>query len=165
MTRKRRRLLVLLAGLGALGIATALVLSAFEDTLVFFYSPSDFAERPVIGERAVRLGGLVESGSVRRGDGLLAEFAVTDGAHAVRVRTDRPLPDLFREGQGVVVEGRLGDDGIFAASTVLARHDEAYMPPEVADALKRAGTWHGEGPLPATGPGAGPGAGSGELAP
>lgn len=146
MTRKRRRLYVLLlCGLG-LGSATALTLTAFQDNLVFFRSPSDImAERPA-PDRAFRLGGLVEAGSVERGIGAdgrpSAVFRVTDGAHAVRVTYSGVLPDLFREGQGVVTLGRLLPDGIFRASEVLARHDETYMPPEVADALKRAGHWN-----------------------
>jgi cytochrome c-type biogenesis protein CcmE len=153
MTRKRRRLTVLLlAGLG-LGSATALTLTAFQDNLVFFRSPSDVAAERPAPERAFRLGGLVESGSVERetaADGRpVARFRVTDGAHVVPVSYTGVLPDLFREGQGVVTLGRLGPDGVFHASEVLARHDETYMPPEVADALKRAGHWNpAEGAAP-----------------
>jgi cytochrome c-type biogenesis protein CcmE len=144
--RKRRRLWVLaLCALG-LGSATALTLTAFQDNLVFFRSPSDIAATPPAPERAFRLGGLVESGSVERAApttaGPLVRFRVTDGAHAVQVAYAGVLPDLFREGQGVVTLGRLGADGIFRASEVLARHDETYMPPEVADALKRSGHWN-----------------------
>ncbi|WP_207537490.1 cytochrome c maturation protein CcmE [Sabulicella rubraurantiaca] len=146
MTRKRRRLYVLLlCGIG-IGSATALTLTAFQDNLVFFRSPSDIAaERPPEG-RAFRLGGLVESGSVERHgayDGRPAiRFRVTDGQHTVPVVFTGVLPDLFREGQGVVTQGVLGTDGVFRAREVLARHDETYMPPEVADALKRAGHWN-----------------------
>jgi len=139
MTRKRRRLIVLLLGLLGLGTATALVLTAFEDTLVFFYSPTDVLARPM-GPRAFRLGGLVEAGSVvRRPDGLTVEFSVTDIKTSLKVVYRGLLPDLFREGQGVVAEGRLGADGVFVAHEVLAKHDETYMAPEVTDALDRAG--------------------------
>lgn len=146
MTRKRRRLwLLLLCGIG-LGSATALTLTAFQDNLVFFLSPSDLAREAPPPDRAFRLGGLVESGSVERStapDGRpAARFRITDGAHTVQVAYTGVLPDLFREGQGVVTLGRLGPDGLFRATEVLARHDETYMPPEVADALKRAGHWN-----------------------
>lgn len=149
MTRKRRRLwILLLCGLGV-GSATALTLTAFQDNIVFFRSPSDImAERPA-PERSFRLGGLVEAGSVVREEGRTGErptvrFRVTDGAHAIPVTYQGVLPDLFREGQGVVTAGRYGLDGQFRATEVLARHDETYMPPEVADALKRAGHWQPE---------------------
>lgn len=145
-SRKKRRLwILLLCGLG-LGSATALTLTAFQDNLVFFRSPSDIlAETPPAG-RAFRLGGLVEEGSVvRQGEynGKPAiRFRVTDGVSVIPVVFAGVLPDLFREGQGVVTQGVLGADGVFRAREVLARHDETYMPPEVADALKRAGTWN-----------------------
>jgi cytochrome c-type biogenesis protein CcmE len=146
MTRKRRRLsLLLLCGLG-LGTATALSLSAFQDNLVFFRSPSDIAREAPAPDRAFRLGGLVETGSVQRkttSDGRPeARFRVTDGASTIPVTYVGVLPDLFREGQGVVTLGKLGPDGTFRATEVLARHDENYMPPEVADALKRSGHWN-----------------------
>jgi cytochrome c-type biogenesis protein CcmE len=146
MTRKKRRLwLLLLCALG-LGSATALTLTAFQDNLVFFRSPSDIAREAPAPDRAFRLGGLVETGSVAREtapDGKpAARFRVTDGANAIPVTYTGVLPDLFREGQGVVTLGRLGVDGVFRASEVLARHDESYMPPEVADALKRSGHWN-----------------------
>jgi len=153
MTRKKRRLMVLLlAGLG-LGSATALTLTAFQDNLVFFFSPSDVLANPPSGDRAVRLGGLVEAGSVERRTGAdgrpAATFRVTDGAQAISVTYSGVLPDLFREGQGVVTLGRLLPDGSFRATEVLARHDETYMPPEVADALRRAGHWNpAQGPAP-----------------
>ena len=145
MTRRRRRLYVLLLGLLGLGTATALTLAAFQDHLVFFYSPSDIAEKPVPRDRMLRIGGLVEPGSVERADGSpRIRFRVTDNINAVPVVYAGLLPDLFREGQGVVANGKLGADGIFRASEILARHDENYMPPEVAEALKRAGQWqHG----------------------
>jgi len=157
-SRKRRRMWILLLCAIGLGSATALTLTAFEDNLVFFRSPSDIvAERPG-GERAFRLGGLVEAGSVEResvpaGQRPLVRFRVTDGANAIAVTYQGVLPDLFREGQGVVTLGRLTPEGTFRATEVLARHDETYMPPEVADALKRAGHWQpeqGAAPAPAT---------------
>jgi cytochrome c-type biogenesis protein CcmE len=154
MTRKRRRLwIVLLCALG-LGTATALTLTAFEDNLVFFHSPSDLAAKQIPPGRNIRIGGLVEAGSVDRAttaDGRMQiGFRVSDGAASLRVTYTGILPDLFREGQGVVAEGMLAADGTFRASQVLARHDETYMPPEVADALKRAGHWQpGEPPPPA----------------
>jgi cytochrome c-type biogenesis protein CcmE len=145
MTRKRKRLLVVLLGLGMLGIASALVLFAFNDNLVFFMSPSDLATKGSPETRRLRLGGLVEAGSVaRQADGRTIDFRVTDGSSAVPVVFGGVLPDLFREGQGVVVEGALGKNGVFKADTVLAKHDERYMPPEVADALKKSGHWQGE---------------------
>ncbi|MFT8244228.1 cytochrome c maturation protein CcmE [Roseomonas sp. BN140053] len=148
MSRKRRRMWVL--GLCALGLgsAAALTLTAFSDNLVFFRSPSDVVAQSPGPERAFRLGGLVENGSVVRDnapDGRPeARFRVTDGPHAVPVTFVGVLPDLFREGQGVVTLGKLGPDGVFRASEVLAKHDESYMPPEVADALKRSGHWQPE---------------------
>ncbi len=139
MKPKRRRLVIVLAGLSFLGLATGLVLAAFDEGITYFYSPSDLVERPVPEGRMLRVGGLVEEGSVIRGEGLTVAFRVTDLAHAVPVQYSGILPDLFREGQGVVAMGTLGQDGVFRASEVLAKHDETYMPPEAADALKRAG--------------------------
>ncbi|MDB5405819.1 MAG: ccmE [Rhodospirillales bacterium] len=142
MTRKRRRLTAVLAGLATLGLATFLVLTAFSDNLVFFYSPSDLKTKHVPFERQLRIGGLVEEHSVKReADGKTIDFRVTDGSNTVAVTFTGGLPDLFREGQGVVAEGVLRRDGSFLASNVLAKHDEKYMPPEVADALKRSGHW------------------------
>jgi len=139
MTRKKRRLYMLGLAMLGLGTATALALTAFQDNLVFFYSPSDLAVQHV-GERSFRLGGLVEQDSVKRmPDGLTIEFRVTDTAKTVPVTYSGIVPDLFREGQGVVAEGRMRPDGVFVAREVLAKHDEKYMPPEVADALTRAG--------------------------
>ena len=148
MTRKRRRLIAVLAGLVMLGGATALVLAAFNDNLVFFYSPTDLAQKPIDPERRIRIGGLVEDQSLVREDGRKVAFRVTDGKSDLKVVFDGMLPDLFREGQGVVAEGKLRGDGVFVASTVLAKHDEKYMPPEVADALKRSGHWQETGPPP-----------------
>jgi cytochrome c-type biogenesis protein CcmE len=140
MTRKRRRLTILLLFLLGLGTATGLSLLAFQDHLVFFYSPSDLATRPPGPDRAVRIGGLVEPGSVMR-EGAAVRFAVTDGSHRIVVAYSGALPDLFREGQGIVAQGQLGADGMFRAREVLAKHDETYMPREVADALRRSGHW------------------------
>jgi cytochrome c-type biogenesis protein CcmE len=156
MTRKRRRLWIVLACGVGLGSATALVLTAFSDNLVFFVSPSDLAKAGP-NRRMVRLGGLVERDSVvRASPGKTATtFRVTDGANTVTVTYNGILPDLFREGQGVVTLGTLGSDGKFVASEVLAKHDETYMPKEVADALKKSGHWNpdvgnpGGGPPPA----------------
>jgi cytochrome c-type biogenesis protein CcmE len=144
MTRKRRRLYVV--GLAMLGLfaAAALVLTAFQENLVFFYSPSDLTEKTLPPGRPVRLGGLVEEGSIERLDGLTVHFRVTDLSQSTPVVYEGLLPDLFREGQGVVTEGTLGPDGVFVASEVLAKHDETYMPPEVVEALKKAGQWQPE---------------------
>ena len=142
MTRKRRRLYFVLAGMITLGLATTLVLIAFQDNLVFFYSPSDIVEKGVEPDRRFRIGGLVEENSVTRTDGdITVAFRVTDQVHAVPVVFRGLLPDLFREGQGIVAEGALNGEGVFVASEVLAKHDENYMPPEVAEALKRSGQW------------------------
>ncbi|MFQ5953639.1 MAG: cytochrome c maturation protein CcmE [Kiloniellales bacterium] len=149
MTRKRRRLYVVGLAMLSLGVATALVLTAFEENIVFFYSPSDLVQKQVPVDRRLRIGGLVEEGSVQRLDGgLRVEFRVTDLAHTVSVSYRGVLPDLFREGQGVVAEGRLTEAGVFLASEVLAKHDETYMPPEVAEALKKSGQWKGAGASP-----------------
>jgi len=141
MTRKRRRLYIVLGSMALLGIATALVLSAFSDNLVFFYSPTDIAAKHVPDGRYIRIGGLVAKGSVRHeADGRTLDFSVTDGKTTIPVIYRGDVPDLFREGQGVVAEGKL-EHGTFDAATVLAKHDEKYMPPEVVDALKRTGHW------------------------
>jgi cytochrome c-type biogenesis protein CcmE len=148
MTRKRKRLMVVLGGLALLGTATALVLSAFNDNLVFFYSPSDLRTKALPDGRRVRIGGLVENGSVKHEpDGKTIEFEVTDGNTAIPVTYSGIVPDLFREGQGVVIEGRLASSGTFRADSVLAKHDENYMPREVVDALKQSGHWQ-EGQKP-----------------
>lgn len=152
MTRKNRRLaLLLVCGLG-LGSATALVLSAFSDNIVFFLSPAEVAAKAPHNGRSFRLGGLVQAGSVRRDTEAgrpVARFRVTDGAASVAVVYSGVLPDLFREGQGVVALGSLQGDGTFRAAEVLAKHDETYMPKEVADALKKSGHWEPDkGPPP-----------------
>ena len=145
MKPKRKRLYMIVTGVAALGVAAALILSAFEGNLVFFYSPSELQAREILPGRRVRVGGLVEEGSVRR-DGVDVYFRITDLAQTVPVRFTGILPDLFGEGQGVVTEGTFGADGTFVASDVLAKHDENYMPKEVADALKDAGQWKGAKP-------------------
>jgi cytochrome c-type biogenesis protein CcmE len=140
MKRKHRRLLVVLASLGLLGAASALVLTAVEDSLVFFYTPSDLVERPAPPDSLFRLGGLVEAGSVRK-EGATTFFNVTDLTRTIPASYTGVLPDLFREGQGVVAEGTLTADGKFTAREVLAKHDETYMPKEVAEALRKSGQW------------------------
>ena len=145
MKRKHWRLVFLGGGLGALGLAAGLVLTALDDTLVFFHDPSTIWERQFSPEQRLRVGGLVEENSVMRGDdGLTVRFTITDLAHTVPVTYRGILPDLFREGQGVVAEGYL-KGAVFEADEVLAKHDENYMPREVADALKKSGNWKGEG--------------------
>jgi cytochrome c-type biogenesis protein CcmE len=139
MTRKRRRLYTLLLALAGLGVATALVLAAFQDELVFFYSPSDIAANKPAPGRAIRLGGMVEAGSVQKLPQGVTKFRVTDTARTVAVTYRGALPDLFREGQGVVAEGMLSGDGDFDARTILAKHDERYMPPEIAKSMRQAG--------------------------
>ncbi len=145
MTRKQRRMSFILTGLATLGIAAALVLTAFEDSIVYFHSPTDIATKTDLRkDRRLRLGGLVKQGSWQKAsDGLTHKFFVTDTAHDIRVAYKGIMPDLFREGQGVVMEGRLQPDGSFRADEVLAKHDENYMPKEVADSLKKAGMWKG----------------------
>jgi cytochrome c-type biogenesis protein CcmE len=140
MTRKQQRLGLLALGMAALGGATALVLTAFSSNLVFFYSPSDLKAQAISADRRMRIGGLVEDNSVKRSDGSRVAFRITDGKTDVAVVYHGLLPDLFREGQGVVAEGKL-DHGVFDASTILAKHDERYMPREVVDALKKSGHW------------------------
>lgn len=144
MTRKRRRLYMLAAGVAVLAVATTLVLLAFRENLVFFYSPTDIVEKGVPPDRRIRIGGLVEADSVKR-DGLRTEFRVTDTANTLRVVYTGLLPDLFREGQGVVAHGKLDRGGLFVADEILAKHDENYMPPEVASALKKQDHWKPEG--------------------
>ena len=141
MTRKQRRLVLIGLSLGVLTLAAALVLSALRESIVFFHSPSDIAEKQVAPGSRIRLGGLVKPGSLVRGDNLLIRFAVTDGKSDIAVSFQGIVPDLFREGQGVVAEGRMEAGGTFKADNVLAKHDENYMPREVADALKKQGRW------------------------
>jgi cytochrome c-type biogenesis protein CcmE len=141
MTRKQRRLVLIGGGLGVLVVAVALMLNAFRDSIVFFNSPSDVAEKHVGPGTRIRLGGMVKDGSLVRGDNLNIRFEVTDGKSELPVSYQGVLPDLFREGQGVVAEGTLDGSGTFDADTILAKHDETYMPREVADALKKSGHW------------------------
>jgi cytochrome c-type biogenesis protein CcmE len=145
MTRKQTRTTVILASLAILGVAAGLILYAIRDSIVFFYTPSEIAEKAVPPGTRFRLGGLVEQGSVAQGGDAVYSFAVTDTAATMRVSYKGQLPDLFREGQGVVAEGTLQADGAFLADTVLAKHDENYMPKEVADALKKKGVWQDGG--------------------
>jgi len=137
---RHKRAGLVVGGVAVLGVATWLILSAFQENLVFFFSPSDVAAAKAPKERTFRIGGLVEVGSVKR-TGVDVTFKVTDTAHAIPVKYTGILPDLFREGQGVVANGKLGADGVFRASQVLARHDETYMPVEVIDALKEQGVY------------------------
>ncbi len=142
MTRKRQRLTIVLTGMVLLSGAVAQVLAALDENLSYFYSPSDIAGAPQ--GRSIRLGGLVEENSVsRQADGATVTFRITDTVKVVAVTYKGLLPDLFREGQGVITEGTLGPDGVFVAREVLAKHDETYMPREVADALKKSGQWKG----------------------
>ncbi len=144
MTRKQRRGVFIALGVGVLCLAVFLVMFALKDTIVFFHTPRDVVEKQIAPGKRIRLGGLVEQGSVKRGSGLAVEFAITDTTRSIPVRYTGILPDLFREGQGVVAEGRLDTAGVFSADTILAKHDENYMPPEVADALKKEGVWQGD---------------------
>ena len=151
MTRKKRRLTLIASALAVFGFAVGLVLYSLRDTIVFFYGPTEYAAKaPPPGTR-LRIGGLVEAGTFKREGDERVAFAVTDTVHAVPVTYTGLLPDLFREGQGAVVEGVVGADGVFRADSVLAKHDERYMPREVADALKKQGVWKDGDALPTTG--------------
>jgi cytochrome c-type biogenesis protein CcmE len=141
MTRKQRRLVLIGSAMAVLGFAVALMLNALRDSIVFFNSPSDVVEKHVAAGTRIRLGGLVKDGSLVRGDNMSVRFEVTDGKNGIPVNYQGALPDLFREGQGVVAEGALDASGNFKADSILAKHDEKYMPKEVADALKRSGHW------------------------
>jgi cytochrome c-type biogenesis protein CcmE len=145
MTRKQRRGVLIGVGMAVLTVAVGLVLFALRDSIVFFHTPSDLAEKPIAAGERFRLGGLVAAGSVRRGQGTKVEFVVTDTLKTVPVAYEGVLPDLFREGQGVVTEGKLTPEGTFVADSVLAKHDENYMPPEVAKALEAKGVKLGKG--------------------
>ena len=141
MTRKQRRLVLIGSSLGVLALAAALVLSALKDSIVFFNSPTDVVEKHIAPGTRIRLGGLVKPGTMQRGEKLAVSFEVTDGNRAIAVNYQGILPDLFREGQGVIAEGIIEAGGTFKADSVLAKHDEKYMPKEVADALKKQGHW------------------------
>ena len=139
MKSRHKKLLVIVLGLAGIGIAAALILNAFQSNLVFFFSPTQVANGEAPSDRAFRIGGLVEDGSLKReGNGLTVRFVVTDTAKSMPVVYQGILPDLFKEGKGVVAEGKLGADGLFTATQVLAKHDENYMPPEAASALEQA---------------------------
>jgi cytochrome c-type biogenesis protein CcmE len=137
MKPRHKRMALIVAGLAILGIAAALVLNAFRSNMVFFFTPSQIAAHEAPTGRSLRIGGLVEVGSIKR-EGVKVHFIVTDTAKSLPVVYTGILPDLFKEGKGVVAEGELGADGVFQATQVLAKHDENYMPPEAAEALKRA---------------------------
>ena len=141
MTRRQRRLALIGSSAAVLAVAVGLVLTALKDSIVFFNSPTDLVEKHVAPGTRLRIGGLVKEGSVSRGEGLAVRFEVTDGKRTVPVAYQGLLPDLFREGQGVVAEGALDSAGTFRADSVLAKHDETYMPKDVADALKKQGHW------------------------
>jgi cytochrome c-type biogenesis protein CcmE len=144
MTRKGKRLVLIGGALAILAVAVGLVLFALRDNIVFFYTPSELAQKQLAPGARLRIGGLVKEGSVTRSEGRNVAFAVTDRTRDLPVTYTGLLPDLFREGQGVVVDGTLGPDGLFRADSVLAKHDERYMPREVADALKKQGVWKGD---------------------
>ena len=148
MTRKGRRLTLIASMLAVLGVAAGLVLFAMRDSIVFFYGPSELAEKALGPGTRLRIGGLVKDGSVVRGDNKSMTFVITDSNKEVRVAYTGQVPDLFREGQGVVAEGVLVGPGEFRADSVLAKHDEKYMPREVADALKKQGVWNEGEPSP-----------------
>ncbi|MEE8352637.1 MAG: cytochrome c maturation protein CcmE [Rhodospirillales bacterium] len=143
MKRKHKRLTFVFIAMLLLGAATVLMLSAFEENIVFFYSPTDIKEKKLADGKRIRLGGLVEEGSVKKAEGAVVNFRVTDLTTALPVTYKGILPDLFREGQGVITEGKL-QGGVFKADEVLAKHDETYMPPEIAEALKKSGQWQGK---------------------
>jgi cytochrome c-type biogenesis protein CcmE len=141
MTRKQKRLSVILAGLAFLGAAAGLTFYALGQKASYFYMPADLATATVQPGQRIRLGGLVEKGTVMRGQGTTVGFSVTDEQKSIKVTYTGILPDLFREGQGVITEGSFGPDGVFVADSVLAKHDERYMPKDVADRLKASGVW------------------------
>ena len=141
MTRRQRRLTLIGSALAVLALSAGLVLIALQDSIVFFNSPTDLLDKHVKPGQRMRIGGLVKEGSVRRGDDLRVSFEVTDGTSSIPIAYQGLLPDLFREGQGVVAEGALDGAGTFRADSILAKHDETYMPREVADALKKQGHW------------------------
>ena len=147
MKPRHRRLIFVVLGLALLGVTAALVLNAFRSNLVFFYSPTQVADKEAPVNKTFRLGGLVEQGSLKRlSDGVTVTFVVTDTGKSIPVRYKGILPDLFKQGKGVVAQGRLEPDGVFHATEVLAKHDENYMPPEAADAIAKA--QHGQLPEP-----------------
>jgi cytochrome c-type biogenesis protein CcmE len=144
INRKQKRASLLIAALVVLGSSAGLMLYALSDTIVFFFTPAEVLVRSIEPDTRFRLGGLVAEGSLKR-NGTAVAFTITDGQKTLPVAFTGQLPDLFREGQGVVAEGKLDRNGVFIADTVLAKHDENYMPKEVADALKKKGLWQGQG--------------------
>ena len=139
MKRRHKRIGIILAGVAGLSLAAFLALSAFQNNLVFFFSPTQVAAKEAPVNRTFRIGGLVEEGTLKReSDGLTVRFTVTDTASSIPVVYKGILPDLFKEGRGCVAQGRLGDDGVFQAEEVLAKHDENYMPPEAGEAIDKA---------------------------
>jgi cytochrome c-type biogenesis protein CcmE len=150
MTRKGRRLTLIVAALAIVGLAVGLILYALKDNIVFFYSPAEVAQKSVAPGTRLRIGGLVKPGSVQRLGGLLVHFTVTDNVNDIAVLYEGQLPDLFKQGQGVVVSGVLRSPEVFVADPgdgVLAKHDEKYMPRDVAEALKKQGRWQESGPV------------------
>lgn len=145
MKPKHQRLLLILAGMLCLAGGIALILSTFRTNMVFFYSPTELHSQSIPGDRIIRIGGLVKAGSIRKDADMVTEFVITDMTQDVTVRYTGLLPTLFREGQGMVARGKLDTDGTFIAEELLAKHDENYMPREVADALKKSGQWRPEG--------------------
>jgi len=141
MTRKQRRLILIGSSLGVLAFAVALILSSLRESIVFFNSPSDIADNKAAPGKRVRLGGMVKMGSLERGDNMQVHFEVTDGNKDIPVNYQGIVPDLFREGQGVIAEGHIEPGGTFKAETVLAKHDENYMPREIVETLKKQGHW------------------------
>jgi cytochrome c-type biogenesis protein CcmE len=141
LTRRSRRLALIAVALAVVGAAAGIALYALRDNIVFFYSPSEIAEKAVESSARLRVGGLVKAGTLVKSPGQNVAFVVTDGAHDLKVAYQGLLPDLFREGQGVVAEGVLAAPGELRAETILAKHDERYMPREVVDALKKQGRW------------------------
>jgi cytochrome c-type biogenesis protein CcmE len=141
MTRKQRRLILIGASGGVLVLAVGLVLNAMSGSIVFFHSPTEVIQDHLAAGTRIRIGGLVKQGSVKRGDNLNIRFEVTDGKNEIPVHYQGIVPDLFREGQGVVAEGKIEANGMLDADTVLAKHDERYMPKEVVEALKKSGRW------------------------
>ena len=155
MTRKQRRGVLIGTSLAVLALAVGLVLYAMRDSIVFFYTPSEVAKMEIAPGMRFRLGGLVDKGSVIRGEGTSVRFAITDMTKTLPVTYEGVLPDLFREEQGVVAEGALAADGVFHADSVLAKHDENYMPPEVAKKLKEQGVWKGDEAMASSSDGSG----------
>jgi cytochrome c-type biogenesis protein CcmE len=145
MTRKQKRLAMILSALALLSLAVFLVASAMKDSIVFFYTPSELAEKAVKPGQRIRLGGMVAAGSWNKGDGIHQEFVLTDTIKTLKVVYSGAVPDLFREGQGAVAEGTMQSDGTFLADSVLAKHDENYMPKELAESLKAKGVKLGKG--------------------